>query len=168
MVVPSVKTTRRLSYATSNKQDPGVKICFLDPTFLDYDTRSPLTQGLGGSQSALCYLSGALAQRGHSVTVVNGSTHPGLYDGVEFVGWKHETAGSIFNRSDLLIVQSTAIGQMLREQIGIRVPMVLWTGHDANQPATAFLVRPEERACWSGFAFVSNWQREGPQSGSAA
>lgn len=138
-----------------------MKICFLDPTFLDYDIHSPLTQGMGGSQSALCYLAGALAKRGHSITVVNGIQRPGVYEGVEFLEWQQESVGGVFNRSDVLIVQSTAIGQMLQgSQIGVRVPMVLWTGHDADQPATSHLVRQEERDSWAGFAFVSNWQRE--------
>ena len=67
--------------------------------------RKPIEQqSLGGSESALLYLSQALARRGHQVDVVANCPDPGYYRGVHH--YNHEQAQEIINQSywDICIV----------------------------------------------------------------
>lgn len=126
--------------------------------------RTPLESGIGGSQSALCYLAKALSQRGHEVFVVNGIAETGDYDGVRFVSWATGLTTSFLNGVDTIIVQNSSLASTIREEIGDTVPRILWTGHDCNQPAVQGLHQPRERESWRAFAFVSQWQAENYRS----
>ena len=48
-----------------------MKIVFFDPVNWDYSPITPFQRPLGGTQSAVCYLSTALAKLGHQVYVIN-------------------------------------------------------------------------------------------------
>lgn len=65
-----------------------MKIAIIDIIGLPYDDRTVDTQGLGGSESAVIYMSRALAQLGFSVTVYNNCNvdhaQPGIYNGVTY------------------------------------------------------------------------------------
>jgi glycosyltransferase involved in cell wall biosynthesis len=136
-----------------------VRIAFLDTQQLDYTADTPYRQPLGGSQSALCYLAAALAQRGHDVAVLNATTLPGRYRDVEFVNFTRIPC-ELLPHFDFVVVLNQPRGLRLRRELGIRAPLVLWLSHAADQPMVAPLSGPEERNAWSGFAFVSDWQRE--------
>jgi glycosyltransferase involved in cell wall biosynthesis len=136
----------------------SMKVAFLDPNVrLDYHVDTPLEEGLGGSQSALCYLAVEMALRGHQVSLINHISVPGEYRGVACVGWAEGATTRHFNQVDVLVVLNGAIGSALRA-FGVRTPIVLWTQHAHDQPAMQELLRPIEREAWTGFAFVSAWQ----------
>lgn len=46
-----------------------MRLTFVDPCRWDYDVDTPFERPLGGSQSALAYLTAALAGRGHDVVL---------------------------------------------------------------------------------------------------
>jgi glycosyltransferase involved in cell wall biosynthesis len=135
-------------------------IAFLDPVGWPYTADTPYERPLGGTQSALCYLAAALADDGHAITVFNGVAAPIENRGVSFRHMDELRSPGRLRGFDAFIVLNAAIGALLRKDIGPEPPLVLWTGHAHDQPAVERLKLAEERATWSGFAFVSNWQRD--------
>jgi glycosyltransferase involved in cell wall biosynthesis len=136
-----------------------MRIAFLDGSGWDYTVDTPLQRPFGGSQSAMCYLAVELARLGHSVTIHNGIPAPTDERGVEIVNFTGATAASL-NSFDVVVVLNNAIGRALRWNMGVTVPIVLWSGHAPDQPAIQPLGQLSERKNWSGFAFVSQWQLE--------
>jgi glycosyltransferase involved in cell wall biosynthesis len=137
-----------------------VKITFLDPVGWDYNAETPLTQPLGGSQSALCYLATELACQGHEISIVNHITASGEYGGVRSLNWAESANAAFLNQADVVIVLNAALGHELRDRVGVRRPLVLWTQHAHDQPAMRELGRVFERKAWTGFAFISVWMRD--------
>jgi hypothetical protein len=79
------------------------RICFIEDS-IEFDGYSPTSRPLDGPQKALAYLSGALAQRGHQVTVINRAYMPLTCDGVSWPGWSGEKPAS----TDLLVAVGDA------------------------------------------------------------
>jgi glycosyltransferase involved in cell wall biosynthesis len=144
---------------TSN---PMTKIIFIDPLGWDYTPQTPREMPLGGSQSALCYLSEALASRGVNVTLITGTSAPGLVRGVICVNgaqrpWEH-IAGA-----DLVVVLNECPPEMavkLRANLPVDARLILWTQHAHDEPAIAALRDAAIRDVWDHFVFVSEWQRD--------
>jgi glycosyltransferase involved in cell wall biosynthesis len=139
-----------------------MKLAFLDTTFGDYTPHTVRIAPLGGTQSAVCYLAPALVRVGLAVTLVNGTTAPGMVAGVSC----HHHASMPVSRLaqfDLLVVMGGCDGEGVR---GLRAAMtggrrlVLWTQHAGDQPAVAGLADPALASMWDAFVFVSRWQRE--------
>jgi hypothetical protein len=67
----------------------ALTICIIDVLGLTYDGNTLETHGLGGSESAVIYMSKELVKLGFEVTVFNSCTDSrakaGVYDGVRFV-----------------------------------------------------------------------------------
>jgi len=133
-----------------------MRILFVDPGW-DYDTRTPYIRPLGGTQSAIAYLSKALAEAGHEVAILNGGTEPGESDGVRIL--KLPCATSVLNSFDIVILSAAAFALTMRS-VGCTRPLVLWTGFATNQPGVAKLHDPAERNAYAGFALVSKWQAD--------
>src|SRR5262249_16808532 len=131
---------------------------FVDYTAFDYTPLTPLERPLGGMQSALCYLSHALAARGHEVWLINKTTAPGLYRSVNCLSMRDELTNTFLWSLDIVVSISVA-GLNLR-QSRIRCPLVLWTGYDVDQPPVAALANESERNAWSRIVLVSTWQAE--------
>ena len=136
-----------------------MKISFLDPIVWDYNVQTPLTQPLGGSQSALCYLASQLARRGHDVSLTNNTTTTGDYNGVRCVRWAEGANTISLNRADVVIVLN-AIWALKLRGAGVRVPLVLWAHNPHYESLVQSLGHSEERDAWTGFAFVSRWMSE--------
>jgi glycosyltransferase involved in cell wall biosynthesis len=137
-----------------------MRIAFLDPSTWQYTVDSPYSQPFGGSQSALCYLAVELARLGHAVAIFNGNPGPTESRGVQLRNLSEVQSPGFLNGFDVVVVLNSAIGRSLRRDFRVTVPMVLWNQHAADQPAILELNRLNERKSWTGFAFVSNWQRE--------
>ena len=131
-------------------------IAFFDAMEMDYNADTPLTQPLCGSQSALCYLAVELARLGHRISLVNRTATPGTYSGVRSFGFTEEGMTRL-QASDVVVVQSGATGQLLRDELHVTCPLVLWAQHAPDQPAIQDLQNPQERDTWSGFALPSQW-----------
>jgi glycosyltransferase involved in cell wall biosynthesis len=137
-----------------------MRIAFVDPQPLDYTADTPYQQPLGGSQSALCYLAVELAQLGHEIAVLNDTTMPGTYRGVQFLNLAR-VPRDLLPRFDVIVVANWARGGLrLRQDFGLRAPLLLWLSLAPDQPVVEPLAQSEVRDAWNGFAFVSAWQQE--------
>lgn len=135
-----------------------MKLAFVDFHPAAYSCDTPYAEPLGGTQSAVAYLTAALAKRGHDVTVVNAVPAPVASAAVQYVPKSHLT-GRFLNQFDVVIVVSVALGKSLRA-LGVAKPMLLWCHHDVDQPAVGNLRDADERSAWSGYAMVSQWQAD--------
>jgi glycosyltransferase involved in cell wall biosynthesis len=125
-----------------------------------FQVDTPYQQPLGGSESALCYLAEALAEAGHELFVLTSAGETGISRGVPCLPLQPET----FKRLpalDALIVQNLAgQGGVLREAVGPKTSLILWTGHGPDQPGVRALTDPAERNAYDAFVLVSAWQRQ--------
>ncbi len=138
-----------------------MRIALLDHVGWQYDADTPYDRPLGGTQSAMCYLGCELARLGHAVTIANGNPSPSESRGVQFRNYGDILRPGSLNDFDAVIDSTNAIGERLRRDSAVTVPRFLWI-HAGNteELAVAQLHRPAERDSWTGFVFVSNWQRE--------
>lgn len=139
-----------------------MRIAFGDLLAWDYNVLSVETTPLGGSQSAACYLARALAALGHEIFFVNQTRNPGRYAGVTCLAWQTVTAEALraLDLDVLVCLPGAGSGKLLREALGAKTRLVLWTQHRVNQPAVEPLAHPEESESYDAFAFVSEWQRD--------
>jgi glycosyltransferase involved in cell wall biosynthesis len=133
-----------------------VKLALVDPGGLDYTPATPLDRPLGGMQSGLCYLSTALARRGHEVTLINNTRAPGAYLGVRVL--RAADALNPAGLADFDAVVSIACDGAALRRAGVRGPLLLWTGHDVDVPEMARLSDRREQAAWDLIVFKSQWQ----------
>lgn len=138
-----------------------MRIAFGDFSPLDFHAQTAEAQPLGGSHSAACYLTQALARRGHEVSLFTHTKAPGIYAGVACHAWQTTPVEALRARRPEVFVRllSAEDSAGLREVIGPEIPFVLWTQHAANESAVHSLAQAPERDCYAGFAFVSDWQR---------
>ncbi|HBF31249.1 glycosyltransferase family 4 protein [Rhizobium sp.] len=136
-----------------------MQFVFMHPTGNGYHPGSPLTKPMGGTESAVVYLSTALARAGAKVTLLNNPTHEMVVDGVHLVPSDKMPPGLI-DRCDALVVISTAVGSRIRQSFGQKTPLLLWCHLDVDQAYIKSLAQEEERKAWSGYVMVSQWQAE--------
>ena len=134
-----------------------MRIGLIDLAALDYSPHTPSERPLGGMQSGISYLAIALADRGHDVTLINQTSAPGLYSGVRCLH-----VGEGFRPEQLqqfdVVVSIYCDGLALR-RAGINVPLVLWTGHNGDEPTVQKLADEAERAAWTRIVLKSEWQK---------
>ncbi len=124
-----------------------------------FQTETPYTKPLGGSESALCYLAEALAARGHEVFLLNAGGAAGLSRGLPCLPL-NPAAFRRLPALDALVVQNCAgHGRALRAAVGSRTRLVFWSQHAHDQPAVQPLRDPAERGAYDAFVLVSEWQR---------
>lgn len=139
-----------------------MRIAFGDFTAWDYHVLSVGAKPLGGTQSAACYLARALAAQGHEIFFLTHTQAPGRYAEVTCLSWQGVTAQTL-RAMDLDVFvgfPGAGSGRLLREALGTRTRLVLWTQHRIDQPAVQPLAEPGESECYDAFAFVSEWQRD--------
>jgi glycosyltransferase involved in cell wall biosynthesis len=136
-----------------------MRIAFLDLSGFQFTVDTPYERPMGGSQSALCYLAVELAGLGHEITIFNNAPSSSDSGGVQIEYLERAKAPGTLNRFDVIVVLNLAIGRALRHGAAVTKPIVLWTGHAHDQQAILALKEPNERKKWTGFAFVSDWQR---------
>jgi glycosyltransferase involved in cell wall biosynthesis len=136
-----------------------MRIAFTTPATLEFGVESAYRVPLGGSESALCYLTEALALQRNEVFLLNNTSVPALSRGVQCLRAESQVLKSL-KPLDAVVVQNSA-GQAagLRRLITGATLLVLWTGHAHDQPVMRPLHDPGERDAYDGIAFVSEWQR---------
>ena len=137
-----------------------MRIIFVHRTINDYTVETPFVRGIGGTESALCYLSIELAQRGHAVSLLTNTSAPGRYRNVECLNHKTSLTPDLINAVDVVVVSNEACGRVLKDEFRARRPLVMWSQHADDQPAIEALEFTRERKAWASIAFVSEWQRE--------
>ena len=137
-----------------------MKIAFVDFVPWDYTIENVYQMPLGGARSALCYLAQALAQQGHEVFLLNQTSVPGVSRGVRCLPLS-TVSHKLLKSLDALIIKLIAgKGKALRTIIGENIPLILWTGHDYNQPALQQLYNPTDRDIYNSIVLVSQWQSD--------
>ncbi len=137
-----------------------MRIAFVDLLTWDYKVESAYQMPLGGSQSALCYLAEALAQQGHEVFLFNHTLRSGISCGVVCLHLS-SMSPELTQSLDVLIIQnSPGHGVQIRSILGDQIPLILWTQHSYNQPATYPLQDPQERDIYDAIVLISDWQRD--------
>ena len=138
-----------------------LNVAFLDPAPLDYDVATPYERPLGGHQSALGYLAVELAKRGCRVTFYGGTTRPCEVLGVRCLSHSAVPPGALREPLDAFIVVGGPADACLslRPQLAESTPLVLWTGHAADQPVIQGLQNLEARKGWDAIVCVSDWHR---------
>ncbi len=137
-----------------------MRIVFVHRTVNDYTVETPYQRGIGGTESALCYLSVELAKRGHAVSLLTSTSVPGRYRDVECLNYKASLIPDLINAADVLVVSNEACGRALKDEFRAKKPLVMWNQHADDQPAIEALEYTRERKAWAGIAFVSEWQRD--------
>ena len=137
-----------------------MRIVFVHRTVNDYTVETPYLRGIGGTESALCYLSVELAKRGHVVSLLTNASNPGRYRNVECLNYKTSLTPDLINAADVVVVSNEACGRSLKDDFRARKPLVMWNQHADDQPAIEGLEFTRERKAWTSIALVSEWQRE--------
>jgi len=135
---------------------------FFDSIGWDYDVATPLVRPLGGSQSALCYLAAALARRGQDVTTVTTTSQPRMVEGVHCLN-QNSVPIELLSRPGAVIValnEPGSLAQQLRQTLGPRIPLILWTQHAHDQPAAQPLRDVAVQDLWNRIVCISDWQRQ--------
>lgn len=137
-----------------------MRVCFIDPSGLDYTVDTPYTAPLGGSQSALCYLAEALALAGAVVTVINSTSTVGAVRGVEMVNSKAVTLDRLSANDVIVLLNNPKVGVLtnLRRQLGPRPLMLVWTGHAPDQPAVEQMADRSLMTVLDSVMYCSRWQ----------
>ena len=137
-----------------------MRLAFVDPIDWDYTVQTAFERPLGGSQSALCYLTAALARRGHKLFVFNNTTTPGRFLDVRCFDLRSATADFLEGlRLDAIVVlNAPASAAQIREGMTDVPQLILWSQQAADQPAVACLSDGSVRESHDAFVFVSQWQ----------
>lgn len=138
------------------------KIVFIDPLGWDYTPQTPRDMPLGGSQSALCYLSEALAARGVEVTLITGTSTPGLVRGVDCRNGAQQPLEHVAGADVVVVLNGYPLemARTLRACLPADTLLILWIQHAHDERAIANLRDAAVRNIWDQFAFVSDWQRD--------
>ncbi|CUW37798.1 conserved protein of unknown function [Magnetospirillum sp. XM-1] len=135
-----------------------MRVLFYDAIGWAYDADTPYNEPLGGTQSAVAYLTAELAAQGIEVTVANDVPAPIRSRNVDFVPLRGMSPERM-NGFDVVVVLLGALAEDLRRS-GVRVPLVLWAHHAPNEPDVQKLKMGPERSAWSGYVMVSQWQAD--------
>ncbi|KKU83873.1 MAG: Glycosyl transferase group 1 [Candidatus Amesbacteria bacterium GW2011_GWC2_47_8] len=138
-----------------------MKIGFVNFTPLVYSVNTPYNEPLGGSESALCYLTEALAKRGHEVILFG--RMPGSFTSRRVI---HKPDNDLKNEQwqdlDFLIIQNTPYyGIGLKTVLGDKTKLVFWSQHAPDQPAVQSLRDSRILAAYDAIVMISSAQMEG-------
>jgi glycosyltransferase involved in cell wall biosynthesis len=137
----------------------AMQIAFVDYTPWNYTPASAYQVPLGGSQSAICYLSEQLALLGQDVRLFNGTAQVSVSRGVT-VAPLTKVSAATWKELDVVVVQNWAkLGHELKPRLRPDARLILWTQHAHDQPAMRALSDPTFRNAHDAFVFVSDWQR---------
>jgi glycosyltransferase involved in cell wall biosynthesis len=136
-----------------------MKLLFIDTCGWAYDTTTPNRQPLGGAQSAMVYLTMALARMGHAVYVINETRGPRdlVTDGVHFIGLPLSLEET---DSFDAIVSSNNANAVAITSGGCRTPLVLWSHHASDQASIQALAEPRQRDLFAGYVLLTQWQAD--------
>src|SRR5689334_21517896 len=119
-----------------------MRIAFIDPSGWDFNVETPFTQPLGGAHSAASYLAIAMAAAGHDVHFITHTSAPGMIRGVDCLSTREFTPNQLpsLDLNATILLMGAGPGLKMRDALGPKPKLVLWTGHAADQQAVAALV----------------------------
>jgi glycosyltransferase involved in cell wall biosynthesis len=136
-----------------------MNIVFIDNSSRNYQIESVYSAPLGGTPSAICYLSELLVKWGHEVSLFNNSTVRCVSLGVLCRPLQELNPAEIQDADFIVEVNTANIGIRLKPYLNPRTRLVFWTGHGHDQPAIQSLRYSAVRSAYDGFVMVSQWQR---------
>jgi len=137
-----------------------MKIAFLDLLNWDYTVESVDQIPLGGSHSAICYLSQELAKQQLEVFLLNNTIKPTVSYEVVCLPLP-QVSPELFQDLDVLVINNQAgEGQKIKNLLSPGSTLILWNHHSYDQPPIQQLKDPADQDSYDGIAFVSNWQRD--------
>lgn len=138
-----------------------MRIAFVDVSEADYNVESAYKIPLGGSHSAICYLSEALAHQGHDVYLWNRTSTPGRFNHVTCLSLNDvPLANARSLKLDVLVIfREARLGLELRPLLDTKTQLVFWSQDSDISPQVLPLQDFEKRNVYDGIALVSNWQR---------
>lgn len=126
-----------------------MKIAFVDTSGIPYDEETPLKKPLGGTESAVAFLSAELKNRQIESKIFNAkvpNASPEVY--------------STINDYDIAVVISSPVECLkLRKKHGFKGKIVYWTGESYDQPVNRFLHELDVVSAIDKAVFLSQWHR---------
>jgi glycosyltransferase involved in cell wall biosynthesis len=108
-----------------------MKIAFIDTSDISYNEDTPLTMPLGGTESAVCFLSQALKNKLHETVIINVNNNS---DEAEAISYEN------INYYDVAVVISRPVECLkLKVKYGFKGKIIYWTGESYDQPVNRFL-----------------------------
>lgn len=132
-----------------------MKILFICLSTLEFNVRTPYEAPLGGTESALSYLSVELAKLGHDVFLM-AKTQDNIIDGVQHLAIS-ENIEHI--NPDVVIVTSAPQACPAIKKLVPRAKLILWNHMQPDQPAMLHLFQPEAKSAIDHLVYVSESQR---------
>jgi tetratricopeptide (TPR) repeat protein len=145
----------RLGHRTAVNPAGTLTLFFYQPDSLPFDSRTPRTCGLDGTERAVVHLAKTLAKLGHRIVVFNNCEEPGRHDLVEYARWDRMPARSLVDRPDVVV------GVRLWRTIGrtrLAPLQVFWPRDTFDQPSVEGLSDEGARAEIDFFIFQSDRQ----------
>jgi len=136
-----------------------MKIAFVDTTGLNYNPLTPFQSPLGGTQSAACFLSIAMAERGNEVWLLGKEGEGEIISGVRCKRYNTENPATQLNAFDVVIILTVPIAKQLREK-GVSTRLILWQHYAVDNSDSLPLIDNDEKEAWSEVVFVSEYQRK--------
>ncbi len=128
-----------------------MKVAFVDTSGIQYNEDTPLTKPLGGTESAVCFLSKVLKNRIDESTIINVNTST------------EETEAKSYeniNSYDVLVVISRPVECLkLRRRYGFKGKIIYWTGESYDQPVNRFLSDVDVVNSMNHAVFLTHWHK---------
>ena len=139
-----------------------MKIAFIDFIDWDYDVDTPYEAPLGGGQSGFCYLAAALADRGHDVVMITGTSRPGVRRGVDCRRLEdlYEDEIRALELDALIVLNASEALDICLRLTSANTRLILWAQHAADQPAMAALGDRAAHLGWNGVACLTAYHRQ--------
>lgn len=135
-----------------------MRILFICLSTLEFTVRTPYTEPLGGTESALAYLSVELAKLGHDVTLMRKASDLAVaaLDGVTHVPISEDLKHL---EPDVVVVTSAPQAFPAIRKIVPSAKLVLWNHMRPDQPAMLHIFQKETQEAVDNIVYVSDVQR---------
>src|SRR3990167_9076667 len=136
-----------------------MKIGFINESEIRFDVDTPLSSPLGGSESAVCYLSEELTKLGHEVVLFGSFGKKFKIRGVKHVPKQDLFLPKWKGLDFLIIINFPQFGPEIKPALGRQAKLIFWNQLADDQPAIAdWLGVAKYQDAFDGYVFVSNWQ----------
>jgi glycosyltransferase involved in cell wall biosynthesis len=137
-----------------------MRIAFLDFGDTPYDPSTVDTRPLGGTESAVCYLSRSLARQGHQVYLLAKVPAPGTREGVVCLPRDRAPVPSSLGLDAMICVGKPTDPSGLRSMLNPTTHLIRWVHLAPGQPSVDCLKDPAEQRAYDAIVTVSDWQRD--------
>jgi glycosyltransferase involved in cell wall biosynthesis len=137
-----------------------VKILFICFSTLKFDVLTPFEAPLGGTESALAYLSVALAKLGHDISLMRNTEIDDTGTVIEGVRHLKISEDVVHLDPDVVIITSAPMAAPGVKKLLPRAKLILWNHMRPDQPAMQYLFKEEFRKDVDRIVYVSDTQKK--------